>query len=713
MDNSFEIRVSDSRSKNLNDIPKAFFTCHPLDFNKTYSRDSVFDTICNDIFRTHEIAIYYTKDMTAEISDENRNIDLMQMNFFIVPVTYRLLTEPNRTMQSDIVFAKENNIPILPFMMEPNIDDFYSKEENFGKKQYLSPFSNDQTEISYRDKLKKTLDSLVLNNETIERIRNSFDAYIFLSYRKVDRVYANTLMHIIHDNPAFTGVAIWYDEFLVPGEEFNKTIENEIKTCDLFLLLITPNILKYNIKRKPNYIITHEYPVAYNAGKRILPVEMVKTNGIKLKLNFNSIPPTIKVSDNSTECFNKKLTEIADDLSLLENNDNPEKLFLIGLAYLNGIDVEVNISRGVKLITRAAETGYPDAMEKLCYMYRNGDYVKTDLEKAYKWGQKTYDYYAQNLGEGNRETLSWLGKLACLNSDYAKALEINEEAYYQSLKYLGEEDDVTLTILNNLALDYAKNKQFNKALEFSTKSMNIHAKKYGYEDKRTLIAIDNSLSILESTRKCPEKVLETSEMFYRCCCNLYGEKSSLALNALNRIACNYYLNKQYKKAIELGKIAHILYCDVYGDVHPETLNAINNLAYYYEKDGNLKESLNMYLLAYKFQKKILGENHRDTLVTLSNISMAYMCNNILEKALETGKEAYARRLETFGDMDDDTLTSLENLAFLYAKTKNDEKAIIYAKKAYNLSCEKRGKSDDSTVELKNLITRLNNKKDRR
>ena len=58
-----------------------------------------------------------------------------------------------------------------------------------------------------------------------KRVRAAFDAYIFLSYRKKDRKYANELMRLIHSNPECRDIAIWFDEFLTPGESFKENIE--------------------------------------------------------------------------------------------------------------------------------------------------------------------------------------------------------------------------------------------------------------------------------------------------------------------------------------------------------------------------------------------------------------------------------------------------------------------------------------------------------
>lgn len=159
--------------------PKVFFTCHPADF------DIYFDSVCADFFEAYDCAIYYTADMTASIPEIYRETDLGSMHLLVIPVTWRLLSEPNRAMDSDYVFADSKKIHILPLMTQvgiDRIDNLYKKR--FGMRQYLSPYTSDLTEVKYEEKLKKYLTSLFLDDSLVERIKKEFDAYIFLSYRK-------------------------------------------------------------------------------------------------------------------------------------------------------------------------------------------------------------------------------------------------------------------------------------------------------------------------------------------------------------------------------------------------------------------------------------------------------------------------------------------------------------------------------------------------
>lgn len=194
---------------------RVYFSCHPEDFDK------YFEEIYEDIFKIQDVAVYYTPDMKSEYDDEQL-FELEQMSLFIIPVSYRLLSSNNRALDTDYKFATEKNIPILPIMLEESLNELY--EAKFVKLEYIDKASVDITSISYEEKMKRFLNIVLISDKMAERIRAAFDAYIFLSYRKKDRRHANDLMKTIHLSPTCHDIAIWYDEFLVPGENFEDSI---------------------------------------------------------------------------------------------------------------------------------------------------------------------------------------------------------------------------------------------------------------------------------------------------------------------------------------------------------------------------------------------------------------------------------------------------------------------------------------------------------
>lgn len=144
------------------------------------------------------------------------------MQLVVIPITTKFLLKENQAYKLVYKIANESYILVLPIMQEKNIEVLFN--EKCGDIQYLQEFVSDPNAIGYEEKLGKFLNSVLISDELAEKIRNAFDAYIFLSYRKKDRKYAQELMKLIHKNEFCRNIAIWYDEFLVPGENFNDAI---------------------------------------------------------------------------------------------------------------------------------------------------------------------------------------------------------------------------------------------------------------------------------------------------------------------------------------------------------------------------------------------------------------------------------------------------------------------------------------------------------
>lgn len=425
---------------------RVYFSCHPKDYERFFERISA------EVLNITDCAVWYSKDEGYEDIDT----DLGQMNLLVVPVTTRLLTKPCRTMELDVPFALERHIPILPLMQEGGLDELFSR--NFGDLQYLDPNAQDETAISYEEKLKKYLNSVLVGDELAEKVRAAFDAYIFLSYRKKDRKYANELMRLIHKNDFCRDIAIWYDEYLTPGENFNDAISDALKKSDLFTMVVTPNFVN-----EKNYVESVEYPEAMKQKKPILPVELEKTNHDALSKHYRGIPNSVDARDETvlSEVLESTLSRIAHR----ENDIDPQHNFFIGLAYLDGIDVEVNHERALSLITFAAESKegkVPEAMEKLVSMYSEGHGVKRDYRIAAEWQKKLVEhweveYHKSHSIEDYRRLFS---VLLDLGNQFYDIKDINAaEGTYKQMLALSEqlaEEIGTVEVQNDIAVSYEK-----------------------------------------------------------------------------------------------------------------------------------------------------------------------------------------------------------------------------------------------------------------
>ena len=389
--------------------PKVFYCCHPDDF------EPFFSDISKDILDKQDCSIWFFSKADLH-SNEDSLDDLSQMQLFVFPVTLKLLCTTNFAMDIALPYAQSHNIPILPLIQEGGLEPIYA--QRFGSLQFLDKHIQDRTALSYGEKLEKYLESVLIGSDLADKIRAAFDAYIFLSYRKKDRKYALELMRLIHKNPHYQDIGIWFDEFLIPGENFNEVIKNALSKSDLFLLTVTPNLIN-----ESNYIMDIEYPMAKERGKPILPAELVPTDHDGLSEKYEDIPSCVDAY--SDDELSGALMDSIKKLAIRENDASPEHKFFIGLAYLGGIDVEVDFKKALALISAAAESGLTEAMQKLSEMYHDGNGVPQDHAKAVTWRRKVSEhlanvYHAKPSRESANRYISALFKLAVYEFDCDK-----------------------------------------------------------------------------------------------------------------------------------------------------------------------------------------------------------------------------------------------------------------------------------------------------
>ena len=408
-------------SRSPQGLQRVYFTGFPDDCRK------YFDILTEQILKCQNCAVFYDKNPESPEDAENFESDLARMQLIVMPVSSRFLYSDCFARTVVFPFALQQHIPVLPIVAEPNMASEFNRI--CGNLQFLDLNTRDDTAISYEDKLTRYLNSVLIGDETAQKVRDAFDAYIFLSYRKKDRRFAQELMRLIHKNDFCRDIAIWYDEFLVPGENFDQAIQDALQKSELFALAVTPNLLD-----KGNYVMQYEYPDASHAGMKILPVELQPTDRNALEEHFDAIPPCVASHDRAA--LERSLALLLKNVAKPDNNNDPQHNLFIGLAYLGGIDVETDYDMALRLIQGAAEQGLPEAMQKLVDMYNNGEGVKRDYHRAIEWQRRLADARkAEFEAEPAENTaLVWLTALWHLGDARRNAGKMAEaEAAYQEM----------------------------------------------------------------------------------------------------------------------------------------------------------------------------------------------------------------------------------------------------------------------------------------
>ena len=551
---------------------KVYFCCHPDEFSY------FFDGISDEILKRQNCAIWY-RDERDPYNEEEHLSDLSRMQLFVMPITTKLLNTRNRALDVDFRFAVENHIPVLPLMQESGLDRLFN--EKCGDLQYLDKFNRDETAISYEEKLTKFLEGVLIGDELAEKIRNAFDAYVFLSYRKKDRKYAQELMRLIHKNDFCRDIAIWYDEFLTPGENFNDSIKEALEKSGLFVLTVTPNLVN-----EENYIMTTEYPMARKEKKPVLPALLVPTDKALLSEKYEDIPECTDA--HNSIALSDALLAAVQKMAIKENDNSPEHNFFIGLAYLSGIDVEVDHERARKLIGSSAEAGLLEAQKKLVSMYMSGDGVERSFEKAAKWNKRVAEAYGEIFkAEPCFENLdTWLSSYISIAGKYS----IANDTYSQLDQYMYLTD-----LCDQIAELTADDKQLDNT--------RLRYKALGY------IYASNcykNLGNLENTVECPKKALAILEPLY---------KEDFKLGSA-------WIEKDYATCLAFV-----------GETYRLT-NDINTALLYFTKATDIKRELRE---RYKFTGNIDFET--EYAMSLANLAGVHLLNYENLRAAEYYKEA--------------------------------------------------------------------------
>ena len=120
--------------------------------------------------------------------------------------------------------------------------------------------------------------------------------------------------------------------------------------------------------------------MAKRLKKLILPFEAVATDRAALQRNFADMPNLINTHSRSK--VEKALADQLRRLSLPKRAGSPERRFLLGLAYLMGVDVEIDREQAVSLIKEAASKHYPEATATMADLYQYGIGVPRTLARA-------------------------------------------------------------------------------------------------------------------------------------------------------------------------------------------------------------------------------------------------------------------------------------------------------------------------------------------
>lgn len=253
----------------------------------------------------------------------------------------------------------------------------------------------------------------------------------------------------------------------------------------------------------------------------------------------------------------------------------------------------------------------------------------------------------------------------------SKGKEVKWEAYKQILSYMSSnkyirEDDIFTKIIPRLQIANSFIEEFSNE---ETEQMAMLLNNIGL--------VCNSQGEYNKALKFFQKALEISKKVLR------ENHPNIATN-YNNIGTVYDIQGDYKEALNLFQKALEIKKKVLGENHPDTANSYNNIGGVYYSQGNYKEALNFYQKSLEVKKKVLGENHPDTAITYNNIGGVYSSRGDYKKALNFYERALEIRKKVSGENHPDTANIYNNIGLVYDSQGNYKEALEFYQKALEI-----------------------------
>ena len=258
-------------------------------------------------------------------------------------------------------------------------------------------------------------------------------------------------------------------------------------------------------------------------------------------------------------------------------------------------------------------------------------------KESIPYAEESIKIFENTFGENNEDTLESKFRLGwCLfrQGMYKEANELANKIYEQCVSLKGEDDILSVKILNLKAITLDSLGKYEEALKLEK------------------IVVEKRTEILG------EDHLDTS----RAMNNL-----AVTLNSLGR----------YEESLSLRKQVLEKRTETLGEYHPDTIRAMSSLATTLNSLGRYEESLSLRKQVLEKRTEILGEYHPNTISAINQVAWTYYCMEKFQEGLP-----YAEKLLTLIGKSDthnkNRLTRLDTIVLIFAETGKIEQALHIA-----------------------------------
>jgi len=265
---------------------------------------------------------------------------------------------------------------------------------------------------------------------------------------------------------------------------------------------------------------------------------------------------------------------------------------------------------------------------------------------------------AQLLRRAGRQAfrlLQWDLALKCLREAYAL-----EEAH-------GGDPELRFLISNEIALVFQTLGQWDRALHYSKKALEVANTHFGASHPSTAVALNNLASLLQATNGLAEAepLMRQALAIHE---RIYGDDDPKVATSLNNLAQLLHATNRVAEAEPLMRRALAIDERSFGGDSPEVATALNNLALLLQATNRVAEAEPLMRRALDIDERSYGGDHPEVATALDNLALLLEATNRMGEAEPLMRRALAIDEHSYGGNHPKVATDLNNLALLLQVT---------------------------------------------
>ena len=555
-----------------------------------------------------------------------------------------------------------------------------------GKSEIVKNFARDNYEIftsivfaRYTDSIKSMIisDSEVPISNFNKGINESDDDYFIRKMKKLHDISNKNILFIVDNFDVEDDE--YLDKLLRCNFKFIFTTRNDF--CSLGYKQI--NILEISDVNKINNIFYNYYKKEVNDKDKVAILKIINLVGrhtmtvelIAKQMMMSRIKPVDMLNKLSnlgltnlakekikhrkdSKLNNKAISEHIYALFNLSKTSYIQKRILIDLSFIPHIGIDIE---------KFKEMSNLDSFEDINYLIDLGwvrindcdvislhpviaDVIRTKVDYNYEEVESFIDNLVDYLQIDSNTT----------NNEKSLKIKYGEHL----LKYIDIDLEVYRYLYYNISFLYSNSGNYNKALEFCYKTIELFNDKCNEDYRDVVFNIYNNLGTIYCELNQYNDALKIFKDLDNFIDNNFKDVPLRKGENLNDIGYIYMNTDKVEKGIEYTKRALDIYIEELGEKNNDVVVILNNIAFGYSKLDNVKMQKEYYLKALEILNSI--DNKKGTVAVVEgNLGCLYEKEKNYFEALKHQEKALDIRKELYGDIHPDVALSLKEIASVF------------------------------------------------